>query len=203
MQSVCIFCGSNPGKSPVYAEATRALVQALATAGIRIVFGGGKVGLMGVVAEAAIAAKAHVIGVTPRKLLEHEVVHTGLTELHVADSMAERKALMASMADAFIVLPGGMGTLDETFEMMTLTQLGVQRKACGLLNVAGFYDRLIGFLDHAVNERFIRAEHRDMIVVDDDPQRMIERLRTWTRPEVSKWMDRKPGLSRRGVLIST
>jgi len=192
MRSICIFCGSNPGKGSVYAEATRALVRALAQANIRIIFGGGKVGLMGVIAETALAEKAHVIGVTPRNLLEHEVVHTGLTELHVADTMAERKALMANMADAFITLPGGMGTLDETFEMMTLTQLGVHRKACGLLNVAGFYDRLTGFIDHAVDERFIRAEHRDMIIVDDDPQRLISRLQAWTMPEVSKWMDRKP-----------
>jgi len=192
MRSICIFCGSNPGKGAVYAEATRALVRALAQANIRIVFGGGKVGLMGVIAETALAEKAQVIGVTPRKLLEHEVVHTGLTELHVADTMAERKALMADMADAFITLPGGFGTLDELFEMMTLTQLGVQRKACGLLNVAGFYDRMIGFIDHAVDERFIRSEHRDMIVVDDDPQRLISRLRSWTLPDVSKWMDRKP-----------
>jgi len=192
MRSICIFCGSNPGRGAVYAEATRALVRALAQANIRIVFGGGKVGLMGVIAETALAEKAQVIGVTPRKLLEHEVVHTGLTELHVADTMAERKALMADMADAFITLPGGFGTLDELFEMMTLTQLGVQRKACGLLNVAGFYDRMIGFIDHAVDERFIRSEHRDMIVVDDDPQRLISRLRSWTLPDVSKWMDRKP-----------
>ncbi len=138
IQTICIFCGSNTGKNEVYAEATRTLVRTLAAAGIKIVFGGGKVGLMGVVAETAIAAKAHVIGVTPRRLLEHEVVHTGLTELLVADSMHERKVMMTKMADAFIVLPGGMGTLDETFEVLTLTQLGVHRKACGLLNVAGF-----------------------------------------------------------------
>lgn len=192
MKSICIFCGSNPGKGTVYADATRAMVRAIASAGIRIVFGGGKVGLMGVVAETAIEAQAYVIGVTPRRLLEHEVVHTGLTELHVADSVHERKVMMAKMADAFIVLPGGMGTLDEMFEMLTLTQLGVHRKACGLLNVAGFYDRLTGFLDHMVDERFVQPEHRDMIIVDNDPLRMIERLRTWTLPEVSKWMDRKP-----------
>ena len=192
IQTVCIFCGSNTGKNEVYAEATRTLVRTLAAAGIKIVFGGGKVGLMGVVAETAIAAKAHVIGVTPRRLLEHEVVHTGLTELLVADSMHERKVMMSKMADAFIVLPGGMGTLDETFEVLTLTQLGVHRKACGLLNIAGFYDRLVDFLDHAVDERFIRAEHRGMIVMETDPARLLDGLRNWTMPEVSKWMDRKP-----------
>lgn len=191
IKSICIFCGSNTGGNEVYAEVARGLVRRLAAADIRIVFGGGKVGLMGVVAEAAIAAGAHVVGVTPRRLLEHEVVHKGLSELHVVDSMHERKVMMTRMADAFIVLPGGMGTLDETFEVLTLTQLGVHRKACGLLNIAGFYDRLVNFLDHAVAERFIRQEHRDMVVMDDDPQRLLERLQNWTMPEVSKWMDRK------------
>jgi uncharacterized protein (TIGR00730 family) len=192
IKSVCIFCGSNTGKDEVYAEATRVLVRALAAAGTRIVFGGGRVGLMGVVAEAAIAAKAHVIGVTPRRLLEHEVVHKGLTELHVLESMHERKVMMTQLSDAFIALPGGMGTLDETFEVLTLTQLGVHRKPCGLLNIAGFYDRLVDFLDHAVDERFVRAEHRKMIVVESDPQRLIDGLQIWSMPEVSKWMDRKP-----------
>jgi uncharacterized protein (TIGR00730 family) len=192
MQSVCIFCGSNTGREAVYAEATRDLVQALASSGIRIVFGGGNIGLMGVVAEAALAAGAHVTGVTPRKLLEREVVHTGLTELHVVESMHERKVMMAEMSDAFVALPGGMGTLDEMFEMITLNQLGMQRKACALFNVDGFYDGLCDFLNHAVAERFIRAEHRDMIVVEDDAARLVARLRAWTMPEVSKWMDRKP-----------
>lgn len=191
IQAACIFCGSNTGKNEVYADATRALVRILASAGIRIVFGGGKVGLMGVVAETALQEKAHVIGVTPGSLLEREMVHTGLTELHVVDSMNERKVMMGNLADAFIALPGGMGTLDEMFEVLTLTQLGVHRKACGLLNVAGYYDRLMDFIDHAVGERFIRAGHRDMIVVDDDPARLLARLEDWTLPEISKWMDRK------------
>jgi uncharacterized protein (TIGR00730 family) len=167
------------------------MVRMLAAAGIRIVFGGGRVGLMGVVAEAGLAAGAQVIGVTPRHLLEREVVHTGLTELHVVESMHERKVMMNGMADAFIALPGGMGTLDEMFEALTLTQLGVHRKACGLLNVGGYYDRLMDFLDHAVAERFVRAEHRDMITVDDNPQRLLERLQRWSMPEISKWMDPK------------
>ncbi|MDP1532424.1 MAG: TIGR00730 family Rossman fold protein [Burkholderiales bacterium] len=192
MHSVCIFCGSNTGREAVYAEATRVLVQALAEAGVRIVYGGGNIGLMGVVGEAALAAGAHVIGVTPRKLLEREVVHTGLSELHVVDSMHERKIMMAEISDAFVALPGGLGTLDEIFEMLTLNQLGVQRKACGLFNVSGFFDGLCDFLDHAVAERFIRVEHREMIIVEDEPSRMIKRLRAWQMPEVSKWMDRKP-----------
>jgi uncharacterized protein (TIGR00730 family) len=193
MQSVCIFCGSNTGREVMYAESTRELVRALAAAGIRIVYGGGNIGLMGVVGQAALEAGAHVIGVTPRKLLEREVVHTGLSELRVVDSMHERKVMMAEISDTFIALPGGMGTLDEIFEMITLNQLGMQRKACGLYNIAGFYDGLCDFLDHAVAERFIRAEHRDMIVVADEPASMIARLQEWKMPEVSKWMDHKPG----------
>lgn len=193
MNNICIFCGSNTGKGEVYVDAARAMVRTIAAAGHRIVFGGGKVGLMGVVAETALASGAYVIGVTPRNLLEHEVVHTGLSELHIADSMHERKVMMAVRADAFVVLPGGMGTLDEMFEIMTLTQLGVHEKPCGLLNVAGFYSPMMKFLDHAVEERFVRAEHRDMIVVDDDPVRLLSRLKSWKLPVVSKWMDRKPG----------
>ncbi len=193
MDSICIFCGSNTGRGTAYAGAARAMVHAIAAAGMRIVFGGGRVGLMGVVAEAALAAGVYVTGITPRRLLEREMVHTGLSELHVVDSMNERKVMMAGMADAFIVLPGGMGTLDEMFEMLTLTQLGIQSKACGVLNVAGFYDHLTGFVDHAVAERFIRPEHRDMIIVDDDPAHLLERLRAWSMPEVGKWMDDKPG----------
>lgn len=192
IQTVCIFCGSNTGKNEVYVDTTRALVRILASAGIKIVFGGGKVGLMGVVAETALQEKAHVIGVTPGSLLEREMVHTGLTELHVVNSMHERKVMMNNLADAFIALPGGMGTLDETFEVLTLTQLGVHRKACGLLNVEGYYDRLMEFIDHAVGERFVRAGHRDMIVVDDDPVRLLARLQVWSLPEISKWMDHKP-----------
>ncbi len=191
MKSICIFCGSNPGKGQIYAEATRAMVRAIAAAGMKIVFGGGKVGLMGVVAETAIASGVYVIGVSPRRLLEHEVVHQGLSELHIVESMHERKVAMSKLSDAFIVLPGGMGTFDEMFEILTLNQLGVQNKACGLLNVAGFYDPLLVFLNHAVEQRFVRAEHRDMIVIDDDPVRLIQRLGDWIMPEVSKWMDRE------------
>ena len=169
------------------------MVRTVAAAGLKIVFGGGKVGLMGVVAETAIECGAYVIGVSPRRLLAHEVVHQGLSELHIVESMHERKVVMSKMSDAFIVLPGGMGTYDEMFEIITLLQLGVQHKACGLLNVAGFYNPLLAFLNHAVDERFVRAEHRDMIVVEDDPVRLMQRLRNWTMSDVSKWMDREQG----------
>ncbi len=191
MNTICIFCGSNTGKGETYADATRAMVRAIAAAGIGIVYGGGNIGLMGLVAEAALAAGARITGVTPRRLLERELVHTGLSALHVVDSMHARKVMMAELSDAFIALPGGMGTLDELFEMVTLVQLGEQRKPCGLLNVAGYFDRLRGFLDHAVEERFVNPAHRDMIVIDEDPAGMIARLRGWTLPQTSKWLDRK------------
>lgn len=191
MKNVCIFCGSNSGRGTAYADATRAMVRAIADAGMGIVFGGGNIGLMGVVAEAALAAGTRVAGVTPRRLLEREMVHTGLTELHVVESMHERKVMMADMADAFIALPGGMGTLDELFEMVTLVQLGVQRKPCGLLNVDGYFNHLRAFLDHAVDERFVNPAHRDMIVFEDDPARMVAGLRSWTLPQTSKWLDSK------------
>lgn len=191
MKNICIFCGSNSGKGTAYVEAARGMVRAIADAGVGIVFGGGNIGLMGVVAEAGLAAGARVVGVTPRRLLEREMVHTGLTELHVVESMHERKVMMAEMSDAFVALPGGMGTLDEFFEMVTLNQLGVQGKACGLLNVDGYYEHLRAFLGHAVAERFINPAHRDMIVLDEDPRRMMDKLRDWTMPQTSKWMDRR------------
>lgn len=190
MQSICVFCGSNAGKSEVYAGATRALARAIVGQGLKLVYGGGNIGLMGVLAETALAAGGHVIGVTPRRLLEKEVVHTGLTELKVVDSMHERKALMAELSDGFIVLPGGLGTFEETFEVLTWAQLGFHRKPCGLLNVSGYYNELMAFLDHAVTERFLKPEHRAMVLVENDPDSLIEQLKTYRPPEVSKWIDR-------------
>lgn len=192
MHSVCVFCGSNVGEGEAYAEAARALARAVVKRGLRLVYGGGSIGLMGVLGEAALAAGGHVIGVTPRRLLEREVVHTGLTELHVVETMHERKALMAELSDAFIALPGGLGTLDELFEMLTWTQLGLQRKPCALLNISGYFDRMTEFLDHAVAERFIAPQHRAMLLVEDDPLRLLERLGNAELPDTSKWLDRKP-----------
>ena len=192
MQSVCVFCGSNTGADAAYAEAARAVARAIVAAGCRLVYGGGSIGLMGVLADAALAARGTVIGIAPRRLLEREVVHRGLAELRVVETMLERKTLMAELSDAFIALPGGFGTLDELFEMLTWTQLGFQRKPCGLLNVAGYYDGLTGFLDHAVAQRFVMREHRDMLLVEKDPAVLLERLRSQPIPEVNKWLDRKP-----------
>ncbi|MBI4206704.1 MAG: TIGR00730 family Rossman fold protein [Betaproteobacteria bacterium] len=190
VRSVCVFCGSNVGKSEIYAQAARGLARAIVGEGLKLVYGGGNIGLMGVLAEAALAAGGHVTGVTPRSLLEKEVVHTGLTDLRVVESMHERKALMAELSDAFIALPGGLGTLEETFEILTWAQLGFHRKPCGVLNVAGFYDKLGAFLDYAVDERFIKPEHRAMLLVDVDPAVLVARLKTHRVPAVSKWIGR-------------
>ncbi|HSN42214.1 MAG TPA: TIGR00730 family Rossman fold protein [Burkholderiales bacterium] len=190
MHSICVFCGSNAGRGEAYADAARALARAIAGRGMQLVYGGGNIGLMGVLADAALAAGGRVTGVTPRRLLEKEVVHRGLTELRVVESMHERKALMAELSDAFIALPGGLGTLEETFEVLTWTQLGFHRKPCGLLNIAGFYDGLTAFLDHAVAERFLKPEHRDMVLVGNDPEALLARLASYRLPEVSKWISR-------------
>lgn len=192
MHSIGVFCGSNTGVGTAYAEAARKLAQSIARRGLRLVYGGGSIGLMGVLGEAALAAGAHVTGVTPRRLLEKEVVHRGLSELRVVETMLERKALMAELSDAFIALPGGLGTLDELFEMLTWTQLGLQRKPCALLDVDGYYAGLAAFLDHAVAQRFITPQHRAMLIVERDADTALERLASAPLPDVSKWMDRKP-----------
>lgn len=190
MQSVCVFCGSNTGRGEAYSEAARSLARVLVAQGLKVVYGGGSIGLMGVVAEAALAAGGHVTGVAPRALVEKEVVHKGLSDLRVVGSMHERKALMAELSDAFIALPGGLGTLDELFEVLTWNQLGFHRKPCGALDVAGYFGRLTDYLDHAVRERFLKSEHRAMLLIESDPAHLIERLKAYRLPEVSKWIAR-------------
>lgn len=190
MRSVCVFCGSNTGSGAAYADATRSMARAIARAGLRLVYGGGSIGLMGVLADAALAAGATVIGVAPRRLLEREVVHRDLAELHIVETMLERKTLMAELSDTFIALPGGFGTLDELFEMLTWTQLGFQHKPCALLNVAGYFDDLMGFLDHAVDQRFVTPAHRAMLLVEDDPESVLARLQSARLPETGKWIGR-------------
>jgi uncharacterized protein (TIGR00730 family) len=193
MRSVCVFCGSNRGAGEAYADAARALAGAIARRRLKLVYGGGKVGLMGVLADAALEAGAHVVGVIPRRLVEKEVAHAQLTEQRIVQTMHERKALMADLSDAFIALPGGLGTLDETFEMLTWTQLGYHRKPSALLDVNGYFGRLADFLDHAVAERFVTATHRDMLIVERDPDAVLDRLAVAPLPNVSKWMDRTAG----------
>ncbi len=193
MKSVCVFCGSNTGKGESYSGAARALAGAMARRGLRLVYGGGSIGLMGVLGDAALAAGGHVIGVTPRRLLERELVHKGLTEIHVVETMNERKALMAQLSDAFIALPGGMGTLDELFEMLTWNQLGFHRKPCGLLDTGSYFRQLMAFLDHAVAERFVTPEHRAMLIVEREAEPLLSRLASELPPVASKWMDARAG----------
>ncbi len=185
-----MFCGSSSGVRPVYAAAAREMGRLLASRGIGLVYGGGNVGLMGVIADAALEAGGEVIGVIPRALAAREVAHNGLTKLHLVSSMHERKAMMAELAESFLAMPGGFGTYEEFFEAVTWTQLGLHRKACGLLNIAGFYDPLVTFIDHAVADGFIRPEHRAAIVVDADAAQLLDRLARHELPVVTKWIDR-------------
>jgi len=191
IERICVFCGSNSGASPVYAEAARALGETLAERGLGLVYGGGNVGLMGVVADAALAAGAEVIGVIPRALVAREVAHLGLTELRVVGSMHERKALLSELADGFIALPGGIGTLEEWFETWTWAQLGLHAKPFGLLDVAGYYEQLLRFLDHVVGEGFIHPDHRSMVFVETDPGHLLDRMSAYVPPVVEKWIERK------------
>jgi len=189
LNSLCVFCGSNPGASPAYGEAAARLGRTLAARGLTLVYGGGRVGLMGVVAGAALAAGGKVVGVIPETLATRELAHDGLTDLQVVGSMHERKARMSEFADGFVALPGGIGTLEEWFEVWTWSQLGFQPKPCGLLNVAGYYDHLLAFLDHMTGERFLTAAHRSMAIVDDDPERLLDRLAIYRPPATRKWIE--------------
>ncbi|MBS1106568.1 MAG: hypothetical protein H6Q91_2070 [Deltaproteobacteria bacterium] len=191
MKRICVFCGSSPGARPSYRAAAERLGAAIAKRGLGLVYGGAHVGLMGAIADAALAQGGEVIGVLPRALEAREVAHRGLTELQVVDSMHERKARMAELSGAFVALPGGIGTLEETFEAWTWTQLGLHAKPCALLDVDGYYAPLQAFLDSAVAERFVRAEHRAMLLVDEDPERLLDALASWRVPVVEKWLDRK------------
>lgn len=192
LKSVCVFCGASPGARPIYREAAQALGRSLAERGLTLVYGGGAVGLMGIVADAALAAGGEVIGIIPQSLERAEIGHTGLTRLEVVDGMHARKARMAELADAFIALPGGLGTLEELFEVWTWAQLGYHAKPLGLLEVDGFYAHLTGFLDHLVAERFVREPHRAMLQISESPQALLEQLNTWQPTAAPKWVDREP-----------
>jgi uncharacterized protein (TIGR00730 family) len=190
MRRLCVFSGSSPGGHPDYAQAAEEMGRALAAQDLGLVYGGAQVGLMGAIADAALEAGGEVVGVIPQALVDREIAHTGLSELQVVGSMHERKARMAELADGFIALPGGMGTLEELFEVYTWTQLGLHSKPLGLLDVRGYYSRLAAFLDHAVAERFVTAEHREMLVVEQRAEAMIEAFRRWRPPVRTKWIDR-------------
>lgn len=190
MHNICVFCGSSPGFDDAYAQAATVLGETLVRNGLGLVFGGGQVGLMGKVADAVMAAGGRAVGVIPRALAVRELMHTGLTKLHVVESMHERKALMAALSDGFIALPGGLGTFEEFFEVLTWAQLGLHQKPCALLDVRGYYSPLVAFVDHSCLEGFVRAEHRDMFLVDEDPQSLLDRMRTHAPPQVPKWLRR-------------
>ena len=189
IRRVAVFCGSNPGARPEYVAAAKLLGRTLASRGIGLVYGGSNVGLMAALADAMMDELGDVIGVIPRMLVEREVANTALSDLRIVGSMHERKALMAELADGFIALPGGIGTLEEFFETWTWAQLGMHAKPCGLLNVAGYFDPLLAFLDRSVEEKFVRAVHRQMVIVEDDPVTLLKRFEAYEPPQVVKWVN--------------
>ncbi len=186
---VCVFCGSSSGRDPAYGAAAESVGKLLASRRIQLVYGGGRVGLMGVLADAALGAGGEVVGVIPEALDRKEVAHANLTELHVVRSMHERKALMARIADAFLAIPGGIGTLEEFCEALTWAQLGIHRKPLALLNIAGYYDALLGFLDRAVADGFLRPEHRRLVIEAKEPTRILDEFDRHVPPRVEKWLD--------------
>lgn len=190
MNRLAVYCGSSPGASPLYAEAARVLGKAMAERGTGLVFGGGHVGLMGILADAVLAAGGEAIGVIPEALRDKELAHRGCTELHIVSTMHERKGLMADLADGFVAMPGGYGTFDEIFEMLTWGQLGYHAKPCGFLNVAGYYDALFAFLDNCVSARFVTQVHRDTIIAESDPGLLLHKLANFEPPDQTKWLDR-------------
>jgi uncharacterized protein (TIGR00730 family) len=195
VRHICVFCGSSPGARPEYVQAARHLGETLARRGLTLIYGGAKVGTMGQLAFSVLAAGGEVIGVIPRALVEMEVAYTGLSDLRVVGSMHERKALMADLSDGFIALPGGLGTIDEFFEVLTWAQLGMHHKPCGLLNVCGYYDRLIDFMDHTVEQRFVQSTHRHMVLVAESAEALLDAFATYQPPRTNKaeWILRLSG----------
>jgi uncharacterized protein (TIGR00730 family) len=190
MKRICVFCGSSRGADSGYVDVARRLGAILAERGLSLVYGGGNIGLMGELADAVLTGGGRVVGVIPEALEARELAHTGVQDLRVVGSMHERKALMADLADAFIALPGGLGTLEEFCEIITWAQLGIHDKPCGLLNARDFFHSLIAFLDHAVTERFLRPEHRALVFVESEPEVLLERFETYRAPKREKWIDR-------------
>lgn len=190
MKRICVFCGSNTGNKPIYVEQARQLGAALANHEISIIYGGTTVGLMGAMADAALRGGGEVIGIIPKHLADRpNMTHQNLSEVHIVDSMHQRKAKMAELADGFIALPGGLGTLEELFEMLTWSQLGLHRKPCGILNVNGFYNKLIELIDGAITAQFIKPEHRQLLITDSEPETLIAKMHVYRPPKVNKWFD--------------
>ncbi|MFZ6648298.1 TIGR00730 family Rossman fold protein [Undibacterium sp. TJN25] len=191
MKSICVYCGSSAGSSAVYTEGAQALAKQFVDHDIALVYGGGKVGLMGVIADEVLRLGGKATGVIPKALMDKEVGHTGLTKLHVVKDMHERKAMMADLSDGFIAMPGGVGTLEELFEVFTWAQLGFHTKPIGLLNVAGFYDSLVAFLNHTVQSKFLKAEHLAMLFNEADPAKLVQDFRQYQPVLVDKWLKKQ------------
>ncbi len=188
---ICVFCGSNLGSNPIYRAAAEQLASLLVQQGIELVYGGGNIGLMGVLADTVLAGGGKVIGVIPESLMAREVGHRGLTELRVVSSMHERKALMSDLSDAFIALPGGFGTFEEFCEVVTWSQLGIHEKPCALLNVDGYYEPLLRLFDHAVSEGFVHPENRRLVLDDGDPKRLLDKMERFRPSHTTKWIGRE------------
>ena len=191
MKSLCVYCGASPGHSPAYTIAAKQLAVTLVNQDIVLVYGGGNIGLMGVIADEVLALGGKVTGVIPQALVDKEVGHTGLTQLHIVDNMHQRKAIMAELSDGFIAMPGGIGTLEELFEVMTWAQLGFHQKPIGLLNVSGFYDGLLHFLEHTRQQGFLRASHLDILLSSPEPNDLLQQLKTYVPVTTRKWVDDK------------
>ncbi|MCG8637651.1 MAG: TIGR00730 family Rossman fold protein [Desulfobacterales bacterium] len=190
MKHVCVYCGSSDGKKPEYKEAARTLGRAMLDKGIGLVYGGAQIGIMGEIADTVMEGGGEVIGIMPKSLADREIFHTGLTRLEIVDSMHERKAMMADFSDGFIALPGGLGTIEEIFEVLTWAQLGFHQKPCALLNALGYYDNLSAFLNHTVIEGFVNTASRSMLITESDPVTLLERFEEYEAPVVNKWIDR-------------
>jgi uncharacterized protein (TIGR00730 family) len=188
IKSICIYCGSNPGRLDAYSSAAFSVAEALVSRNIRLVYGGASIGIMGMLADQVLKLGGQAIGVIPKALAHKEVAHQQLTELHITQSMHERKMRMAELADGFIALPGGIGTLEELFEIWTWAQLGIHSKPCGLLNVEGYYDSLIGFLDHVLAEQFVKMHHHAMLIVESNPDKLLDRYVNYQPPVVKHWI---------------
>ena len=196
MKRICVYCGSSDGKRPEYKEAARALGHAMLEKGIGLVYGGAQIGIMGEIANTVVNGGGEVIGIMPRSLADREIYHTGLTELKIVNSMHERKAMMADFSDGFIALPGGLGTIEEIFEVLTWAQLGFHHKPCALFNALGYYNHLSAFLDHTRVEGFVNGASRSMIITEDNPGRLLEQFEAYQAPQVNKWSDRNNTLKK-------
>lgn len=190
MRRLCVYCGSSAGGDKRYVRASQALGRRFCDQGIGLVYGGARVGIMGAIADAVLAGGGEAIGVIPESLMRKEIAHDGLSALHVVASMHERKSLMAELADGFVALPGGFGTLEEIIEVITWAQLGFHRKPCGFLNVGGYFDALFQFIEHAVGEGFLRAAHRDMLIREENAERLLERFAAYQPLAIPKWIEK-------------